>query len=86
MTPLLPPRPDWHRDALCTGATDLFFPKLGASTRHIEYCKAICAQCPVQTECLDTAMSMPNDLYGIFGGKTPRERRAMRAERGRGAA
>ena len=42
--------------------------------------KKVCADCPVQALCADYAVE--NDiLYGVWGGTTYRERRAIRAQR-----
>jgi WhiB family redox-sensing transcriptional regulator len=38
--------------------------------------KAICALCPVINECLSHALSVP-ERYGIWGGKSERERRQI---------
>lgn len=39
--------------------------------------KAICAECPVRQECLDHAVRY-REIFGIWGGKTEKERRALR--------
>jgi hypothetical protein len=39
--------------------------------------KAICAQCPVRTECLDYALSRP-EKYGTWGGLNEDERASER--------
>ena len=39
--------------------------------------KAICSGCPVRQECLDYALDS-RQAYGIWGGKTPTERRRMK--------
>lgn len=64
---------------------DLFFPPLdGESTeqRHAREgaAKAVCASCPVRTECLSWALANRERL-GVWGGLTERERQA--AARGR---
>jgi len=52
---------------------DLFFPERGASTRAA---KAICNACEVRVECLEFALE--NRIsFGIWGGKSGRERRLM---------
>lgn len=38
---------------------------------------SICDGCPIEQQCLDTAMSTP-EIYGIWGGKTEQERKALR--------
>ena len=61
----------WREHAKCAGRGDLFFDDL-----YEQEAKAICADCPVREQCLDHAMRAP-EQYGIWGGKTPRERRRM---------
>lgn len=48
---------------------------------RVNRAKAICAGCPVREECLDWALSMPEQV-GIAGAKTERERSRIRAGRG----
>jgi len=68
------------RDALCNEyPSRLFFPEAGAK---FDQAKAICAQCLVPQECLAYAFSTPETLApGVWGGTTPRERRAGERER-----
>lgn len=68
----------WHRYANCLGVDpDLFFPERGASTREA---KEVCRGCVVQEECLEFALSN-GEKFGIWGGKSERERRRVRRER-----
>ena len=74
-----PEREDWRDDAECVrhpGEVD-FFPERGESVRAA---KAVCAQCPVKTECLEYAMQW-NHLSGVWGGLSERERRQLRRRR-----
>lgn len=74
-----PPDEDWRHRAACVGADhELFFPLgEGGSTRNqIEQAKAICKGCPVTRSCLDFAVQTGLE-FGIFGGRTESERRAM---------
>lgn len=65
-------REKWMADALCPEVDgDMFFVDKGESTRPA---KAVCALCPVTTECLKYALD--NDFR--FGGKSERERRRMK--------
>jgi WhiB family redox-sensing transcriptional regulator len=41
---------------------------------------AICAECPVQAECLDHALAAGPHLLGIWGGTTTLQRDRIRAE------
>lgn len=61
----------WREHAKCAGRGDLFFDDL-----YEQQAKAICADCPVREQCLDHAVRTP-EQYGIWGGKTPRERRRL---------
>ena len=64
----------WASDALCAQTDpDVFFPDKGGSTREA---KKICAQCFVQAECLDWALTT-NERFGIWGGMSERERRKL---------
>jgi len=64
----------WASRAECAGVDpELFFPERGEDT---SVAKAICAVCPVIDECLTHAIAN-DETYGIWGGKSERERRAM---------
>jgi len=66
----------WASDALCAQTDpESFFPDKGGSTREA---KKVCAQCFVQAECLDWALTT-NEKFGIWGGLSERERRAISA-------
>jgi WhiB family redox-sensing transcriptional regulator len=69
-------RPHWEQSALCAQTDpELFYPEKGSSPRRA---KAICANCKVVAECLADALDR-NDLFGVHGGTTARERRGMLA-------
>lgn len=69
------PRYAWRAFAACAGQDpELFFPGQGGDARTA---KAICARCPVADICLDVALRN-NEHHGIWGGRSERERRAMR--------
>jgi WhiB family redox-sensing transcriptional regulator len=64
---------NWNNEAAC-GDTDpdLLFVQ-GAAQNRV---KIICAGCNVRTECL--AVALDNQIeYGVWGGMTERERRAL---------
>jgi len=64
----------WAGQALCAQTDpEVFFPEKGGSTREA---KKVCAQCFVQAECLDWALTT-NERFGIWGGLSERERRAL---------
>jgi WhiB family redox-sensing transcriptional regulator len=72
---------NWRLDAACGRTTDpdLFFPvgTIGPSVPQIAEARRICQGCPVRAACLDWALR--NDqAYGIWGGATEEERRALR--------
>jgi WhiB family redox-sensing transcriptional regulator len=73
-------RPAWHAEAACRqpppGVT--WFPEPGQDVRAA---KAVCAACPVQTECRAWALAQTSDLKGVWGGISERERRQMRSRR-----
>lgn len=71
----------WRESALCAQADpEVFFPAPGG--RGGEPARRICRQCPVTAECLEVALSRPaHSDEGIWGGTTPKERRAIRAAR-----
>ncbi len=74
---------EWQIDALCTETDpELFFPEKGGSTRQA---KQVCMACEVRTECLEYALAT-GERFGIFGGKSERERRAIARRRGSVAA
>ena len=56
-------------------ATEVFFPGRGETAGPA---RQVCAQCPVRQQCLEFAVSN-RIVYGIWGGLTGRERRALRS-------
>lgn len=66
-------------DGLCAETDpEAFYPEKGGSTRHA---KAVCLECPIQTECLEWAIEH-GERYGIWGGTSEHERRKIIAARG----
>ena len=70
----------WRERAACRDADpETFFPTAESGPEHdrqVATAKAVCARCPVRTECLDEALArIP---YGIAGGLTEHERRTLR--------
>lgn len=66
---------DWEEKALCAETDpEAFFPEKGQSSRAA---KQICMACEVRTECLEAALAN-QEPFGIWGGLTERERRALR--------
>lgn len=65
--------PDWYGRAACRqGDPDALFVR--GKAQH--QAKAICAHCPVRTECLADALDNRIE-WGVWGGMTERERRAL---------
>lgn len=82
-TPSTPRKYDWRDDSACqTEDPELFFPSGtdGGWKSTIYEAKAICARCPVATECLTFAFD-EGITYGIFGGLTDHERLKLRRRR-----
>ena len=76
--PMLPRPPAWMSHGLCTRADpDAWFPEKG----HKDLARAatrVCARCPVRRLCLAYALAN-REQHGIWGGTTPRQRRALLA-------
>ncbi len=63
----------WAESASCrSGRPDELFVRGAAQNRA----KVVCGQCPVRTECLAEALDN-NIEWGVWGGMTERERRAL---------
>ncbi|MEV8093171.1 WhiB family transcriptional regulator [Kitasatospora sp. NPDC085879] len=83
----------WQRRAACRGKdAALFFHPAGErgerSQEREAAAKRVCTRCPVRGQCLEYALAA-DERYGIWGGLTEDERRALRAgarRRGRPAA
>lgn len=74
---LLISRPKWMRRAACRGLDpSLFFPERGELVS--EEARQVCAECPVQPECLEYALTT-KERDGVWGGRSGRQRRDMRA-------
>ncbi|AXR73181.1 MULTISPECIES: WhiB family transcriptional regulator [Auritidibacter] len=76
---------DWRSKAACLDKDpELFFPvgNTGPALLQIEEAKAICNQCPVMEQCLQWAISTGQD-YGVWGGMSEDERRALKRRKAR---
>ncbi|WP_331727979.1 WhiB family transcriptional regulator [Streptomyces sp. NBC_01176] len=64
---------DWRENSACgsSDADDLF-----ADSPRQKQAKAVCARCPVRTECLAEALDERIE-FGVWGGMTERERGAL---------
>lgn len=73
----------WRQRAACRDVDpELFFPPLGDRYAAAD-AREVCARCPVRDACLEWAMDAGVE-YGVWGGLTGHERKALRAERRRG--
>lgn len=74
---------DWRLRSSCIDVdTNLFFPVglTGDAIEQTNLAKAICRECPVQSQCLEFALRTSQD-YGVWGGRAEDERRAIRRSR-----
>lgn len=76
----------WMADGLCHQAgmpDDWYVTNPGRERHDTQQAVAltICAKCPVRETCLEYALDS-RDEWGIWGGKTARERKAILRERG----
>lgn len=69
-------REDWAAAARCRGTGDVLFAE-GAAQRRV---RVLCDDCPVRRECLAEALDN-NMEWGVWGGMTERERRALLRQR-----
>lgn len=72
----------WTDLAACRGVDpELFFPvsAQGLALRQVAEAKQVCAACRVVSDCLDWALGA-GEPVGIWGGRTPEERRYLRLE------
>lgn len=71
---------DWRAKAACRDKDpELFFPvgNTGAAYQQIEEAKAVCRTCKVIDACLKCALDTNQD-YGVWGGLSEDERRALK--------
>lgn len=66
----------WREQAECLNSHLNFTPNTYLNTTMVEKCMALCARCPVKSQCLQMAIES-DDKYSICGGTTPEDRKAM---------
>lgn len=67
---------EWALQAACAGMdTEIWF--IESEAAH-DLAKSICVRCPVQEACLQAAIEIPG-TFGVWGGKTKRQRTRMAA-------
>lgn len=79
---------EWRDDAACMGEDpELFFPVGRGDTlmRGVDAAKNVCRRCVVVDSCLDWAIESGSD-FGVWGGLSEDERRALRNRRARKGA
>lgn len=73
----IPDDPPGGDAALCTQTDpELFFP-VRPGSREEQQAKRICRECEVRPDCLLWALTRAEPLYGIWGGTSERDRRAI---------
>lgn len=76
--------PLWQKDAACAEhPMATFFPAINGrveASRRVERAIAICMGCMVREECLEFALETRQE-FGVWGGKSERERRKIRKAR-----
>lgn len=71
----------WRQRAACRGAdSDIFYPHEDAVVAIASIIAEYCDRCEVRTECLEYAIER-DERYGIWGGMTPKQRRALVPEK-----
>ena len=71
--------PSWRAHSACRDSSLDFF---NGQASNVARCKVVCNQCPVESNCLEYALTYGEE-FGIFGGMTADERRPlMKARRG----
>ena len=80
---MLGDKPDWFKDALCTGKTDWFIPARGENHLTVQ-AKKLCAECPVQPQCFEYSIETASkfDTYGMWAGYSRNEREGYMYEHG----
>jgi hypothetical protein len=78
--PDTPRKKDWRDQAACRGhkTPDIFFATGNTTASYIQLAQAqdTCNACPVKADCRETAITA-RDPYGMWGGQTQDERRAL---------
>ena len=88
---------EWKEFAACRGQSDLFLAGSGQGSNEargyhfnahnkfdrmiVEHSKAVCATCPVESECLDWALSERIPYYVYGGHSWPERQKILRQNR-----
>lgn len=76
---------NWQSKGACRGEDpELFFPigNTGPAMLQTEEAKQVCRRCDVREKCLDWALEHGQD-YGVWGGLSEDERRALKRRNAR---
>ena len=73
------PDSSWRDQAACRGMTGLFYPERGSRLGYGP-ARRLCRGCPVSGPC---GVAGEFEVYGMWGGGSPRERKAGRVGSGR---
>jgi WhiB family redox-sensing transcriptional regulator len=74
---------EWMSAGVCAQTDpEAFHPDKSGS---VEPAKAVCVACPVRVQCLSYALET-NQRFGVWGGHSARERKALRAVVGANSA
>jgi WhiB family redox-sensing transcriptional regulator len=66
---------NWREASRCAEVDpEVFFPAVGANANAA---RRICAACPVRVDCLAAALNTRDIAFGVRGGLTPTQRRAL---------
>jgi WhiB family redox-sensing transcriptional regulator len=72
---------NWRLRAACRySPPDVFHPREKKPSGHLAEARGLCAQCPVQAECLAAALA-DRDIDGFRAGLTGEERKALLPKR-----
>ncbi len=67
-----------HGEPVCqTRDPEMWFPEAGGESYEMRVAKKYCGQCPVQRECAIYGI-VSVEIYGIWGGLSPRQRQDVR--------
>lgn len=76
---MIPVHPEWMKRGACLNVNPaLFFPHREDLIEDTREAKAVCATCRVCDECLVFGMG---ERYGIWGGLTANDRKALKRHR-----
>ncbi|HEY2101459.1 MAG TPA: WhiB family transcriptional regulator [Pseudonocardia sp.] len=71
------PEPEWADGSCAETDPEIFYPDKGGSTREP---RVVCGRCSIRPECLEWALAT-DQRFGIWGGTSPEERKAIRRSR-----